>query len=131
MMLVLNGMWSVQNAAKPCGMNVMENVAVMGKLANLWAELKQQQDGARKVEIQNKINGIETWMIENNIGSIKEITNWNKPQNYKKKTGGGKLAPSLNPPITARYGNDRCLACRYHKANYCDPNDKWAHQMYV
>lgn len=34
-------------------------------------------DDPRRKDVQKKINDIEKWMIENKIGSIKEVTKWN------------------------------------------------------
>ncbi len=47
-------------------------------MKDLWTELKVVKDSVKRVEIQKEINGIETWMIKNKIGTITEITDWNK-----------------------------------------------------
>ena len=94
----------------------------MGKLSDLWEQLRTCPDHKR-IELEKKINSIETWMIDNNFGSIKDITDWSK-----KSVGSAR---PLDPPIGARYGKDKCLSCVYNRAGYCDINDEWVHQMKV
>ena len=95
----------------------------MGKLSEYWEQLKTCNE-VDKPELQKKINGIEKWMIEKGIGSIKTTTDWSKKKSQKS-------APALNPPSDALYGKDRCGACSYNGAQYCSPSDEWAHQMRI
>ena len=57
----------------------------MGKLSDLWAELKTAKSPEDKKEIQEKINAIERWCIEKGFGGIKAETDWSKPIKKKKK----------------------------------------------
>jgi hypothetical protein len=57
----------------------------MGKLSDLWGELKVAKSESEKTEIKKKINDIEAWCIEKGFGGIKEQTDWNKPMKSKKK----------------------------------------------
>ena len=95
----------------------------MGKLSEYWEQLKTCNEADRP-ELQKKINGIEKWMIEKGIGSIKTTTDWSKKRSPKS-------APALNPPSTALYGKDRCGACVYNHATYCNPEDRYGHMMSI
>ena len=94
----------------------------MGKLADLWAELKVAKP-EEKDAIKQKINGIEQWCIDNKFGGFESITDWNKPMKKKKK--GGSFEPMSftedNGFITV--GNfilpmsDFCSHCGIYKYN--------------
>lgn len=92
----------------------------MGKLKDLWAELKECKP-EEKAAIQKKINGIEKWMIENKIGTIKEITDWNKESSTKKtfRYEGIRMG-DYGMPEGAYVGRDRCGACKWNKHPWCD-----------
>ena len=53
----------------------------------------------------------------------------NQKQSSTKKTYRfeGSRMYGYNPPEGARYGKDRCGACRYNNHPYCDPNDSTGH----
>ena len=92
----------------------------MGKLADLWASLKTCPPD-RKPEIQKKINSIEKWMIDNKIGTIKEITDWNKKKSTKKTYRyEAEKMHGYNAPPSAKFGKDRCKMCVYNKHPWCD-----------
>ena len=55
----------------------------MGRLKDLWQELRSVQESSKRTEIQASINKIEQWMIDNKIGDITEPTNWNQSQSYE------------------------------------------------
>lgn len=91
----------------------------MGKLSELWQDLKATSDDVKKKEIQKKINDIEEWMIDNKFGSIKNKTDWSKQKTSKTyrfesvKDGGHQI------PVGAKVGREMCLCCRYNKHSYC------------
>ncbi len=84
-----------------------------------WAKLASATADQKK-PIQDKINSIEKWCINNKIGNFKEITDFSKPfkmkKTYRFESGrdGGFLIPD-----GARTGRDRCGACRYNNHSYC------------
>ena len=96
----------------------------MGKLADCWALLRETQDPAKIKEIQDKINSIESWCIENNYAGIKELTDWRKWEEKKKtkktyrfesvKDGGFGI------PKGAFVGKERCGCCKYNNHPWCD-----------
>lgn len=96
----------------------------MGKLKDLWAELKDCKDEIRKSDIQKKINSIEKWMIDNNIGSIKEITDWTKQKtsvaHQKKWRFDSDRMGNHGVPEFAYTGRDRCGTCRWNRHTWCD-----------
>jgi len=102
----------------------------MGKLGDLWAELKETNNQERIKELQGKINSIESWCIENNYAGIKELTDWRKWSERKtKKTyrfEGGRDG-GLYRPHRAKTGKDRCGCCIFNKRVYCDPDDNEGH----
>ncbi len=92
----------------------------MGKLSNLWGELKTCNNDDRKQVIKVEINRIEKWCIDNNITSIKTLTDFSKPFKPKKiyrfessRDGGHQV------PDGVRVGRDMCNMCRYNKHSYC------------
>jgi hypothetical protein len=91
----------------------------LGKLKDLWAELSTTEDSEKKKEIRKKINSIEQWMIDNKIGSIKEITDWTKTKDKKVYRFEASRDGGLNIPENTRTGNDRCGACKFNKHSYC------------
>lgn len=95
----------------------------MGKLADTWALLKETNDPEKIKELQDKINSIESWCIQNNFAGIKELTDWRKwEQNKTKKTyrfEGGRDG-GFNIPKGAKIGNERCGACKFNKHTWCD-----------
>lgn len=56
----------------------------MGKLSDLWADLKAEKNVNEQNIIKGKINQIEAWCIEKGFGGIKEQTDWTKPMKKKK-----------------------------------------------
>lgn len=88
------------------------------KLSDLWKELSVCSTD-KKLEIQKKINSIEKWMIDNNFGNIKEITDWSKKQKKVFRYESEKIH-GYNPPSTARFGSDRCRMCIFNKHPWCD-----------
>jgi len=95
----------------------------LGKLADLWAELKTAKP-EEKDEIKKKINDIEQWCIDNNFGNFKEITDWSKPQKTKKK----KSDPARSFSFTEENGfitvgnlilpkHEFCKGCGLYKDN--------------
>ena len=92
----------------------------MGKLSDLWKELSTCPPD-KKSDIQDKINGIEKWMIENKFGSIKEVTDWTKKKSTKKTYRyETEKMHGYNAPESAKYGKDRCKMCIYNKHPWCD-----------
>ena len=92
----------------------------MGKLSNLWGELKVCYNEERKQIIKVEINNLERWCIEKGFAGIKEITDFTKTfqtkkvYRYENSRDGG-----FNVPDGARVGRDMCGACRYNKHSYC------------
>jgi hypothetical protein len=108
----------------------------MGKLKDLWAALPQAK-GEEKKEIQEKINSIEQWMIDNKIGNIKEKTNFSKKGDEKRAARTKRLGVKVRDggvgklPPGAKTGVARCEACKYNFRSYCDPNDPYGHEAKV
>jgi hypothetical protein len=94
----------------------------MGKLADLWAELKEAKP-EHKDEIKKKINAIEQWCIDNKFGDFKEITDWNKPMKKKKKSGSFEPMSFTEDNGFITVGNfilpmsDFCSHCGIYKYN--------------
>ena len=95
----------------------------MGKLKELWGQLRECSDEERP-GIQKEINKLEQFCIGKGYAGITKQTDWSKSKSLSS-------AKALNPPVMARYRGDRCIACVYNHAAYCDPTDKWSHQMHV
>ena len=55
----------------------------MGKLKDLWGELRTTKDSVKRKEIQKNINDIEQWMIDSKIGTITEKTDWSNTIKYE------------------------------------------------
>ena len=51
----------------------------MGKLKDLWAELRITTLPSRREELQKEINRIEQYCIDNGYADITELTTWNQP----------------------------------------------------
>ena len=104
----------------------------MGKLKELWAQLPQST-GLQKIEVQKKINSLESWCIQNKYAGITELTDWKtfKPRPKKTYRHEAGRDGGHNPPSGVRFGYDRCRACKYNNAAYCDPNDKEGHYAKV
>ncbi len=64
----------------------------MGKLSDLWAELKTTQNDVRKRDLQKEITRIEKWMIGNKLKEPGTETNWSKS---RKEPNTGKCIHSL------------------------------------
>lgn len=85
----------------------------MGKLADLWKELKDTKSESERNIIKEKINQIEQWCIDNNFGDFKTITDWSKPQFPKKKKKDGHMSFSLGTDKGfCSYGN--MILPKYH-----------------
>jgi len=98
----------------------------MGKLQDLWNQWKSTTGD--KKEIEYEIHKIESWMIEK--GFRKELTNFAKYKNMKpskRKMGVKERMATFTIPKGAKIGNQRCEACRYNYAPYCDPKDPHGH----
>ena len=66
----------------------------MGKLSDLWAELKTTQNDVRKRDLQKEITRIEKWMIGNKLKEPGTETNWSKSR--KEPSTGGCIHSSLD-----------------------------------
>lgn len=94
----------------------------MGKLSELWADLRATSDESKQKEIQGKINSIESWCIEKKFGGIKEVTDWTKQKTKKTFRYESVKDGGLNIPDGAMLGREMCKACIYNKHSYCGRN---------
>lgn len=91
----------------------------MGKLSDLWADMKATSDPDKIKSIQEEINKVEQWCIDKGFAGIKELTDWSKQKTKKTYRGesvrdGGHLIPE-----GALIGKDMCKMCIYNKHSYC------------
>jgi len=91
----------------------------MGKLSDLWADLRVEADPDKRKEIQRKINSTEQWCIDKGFAGIKEITDWSKQKTKKTYRYEGVKDGGLNIPDGARLGKDKCKMCVYNNHSWC------------
>jgi hypothetical protein len=95
----------------------------MGKLSDLWGELKTVKSESEKTEIKKKINDIEAWCIEKGFGGIKEQTDWTKKTFKKKKNSYGSDSSFTEAAGFVTVGNlilpkhQFCPKCKLYKDN--------------
>lgn len=107
----------------------------MGKLADLWARYNEAKE-ADKQTIREEIWTIEDWMISKNFKDKR--TDFNKIQSKDERTASRlgrfsniRMRQGIKGPPGSKYGRDRCGACKYNFAPFCNSNDRWAHTASV
>jgi hypothetical protein len=94
----------------------------MGKLSDLWGDLKAESDPDKIKDIQKQINGLEQWCITKGFAGIKEITDWTKSKSKKTYRFESVKDGGLLIPDGAMLGKDKCWACTFNKHSYCGRN---------
>ncbi len=73
----------------------------MGKLSDLWEELKTTQNDVRRRDLQKEITRIEKWMISRDIKEKGTETDWSKKIKFK---SSGKC-------IHSKLDKSKCYFC--------------------
>ena len=93
----------------------------MGKLSEYHAQLKLEQDPVKIKDLQNKINQIESWCIEQGFEGWKltDWTEWSKKPKKEYRFESERIG-IFNPPDNAYIGKDRCGCCKWNRHPWCD-----------
>lgn len=94
----------------------------MGKLSNLWQDLKVAADPDKIKKIQGEINSLEKWCIEKGFAGIKSQTDWTKTRGKKVYRFESVKDGGLLLPDGALLGREMCVTCVYNKHSYCGRN---------
>jgi len=92
------------------------------KLKEAWGLLRSSTTKEDIQKYQKEINNTEQWCINNGFAGITKLTDWSTYKHVVKKQYRyeGIRDGGWNIPDKAFVGKDRCGACKYNNASYCD-----------